>query len=564
MFAVGLTTAAVAFVAHALVPAMPWPAAIALGAIVAPPDAVAATAVLRPLHPPHRLLTILEGESLLNDASALLIYRLAVGAAAAGSFSAAEVAPAFLLAVAGSLVVGPALGWLLLRSMNRVQHVPTVIILQFITTFVVWIVAEHLAVVGGVDDRVFRDLRRSIRAAANAGTPADSRLCRVGDGGLRVNILAFIFIGLQIRPILASLEPGEAGRYLAVAGAVLLTVIVVRFAWHMPFNAVVRWRDRTVGFHPPRPMLRATVGSGLLISWAGMRGIVSLATALALPLAVPVSRPDRADRVLRGPRHAGDPGTDAEALAARCSTCMTMTRWAAKCARLARARWRPSTRASQTTSRRSRSTVRKQFKVQLTTANGPGGRRSRAAHGRNTASSIAEALDAARQAVIAMRAERRDRRRRVPPDRGAAGLDGNGRRPPGGEFGMSTIPSGSELARPFLPAKDFDLSKRFYEALGFEKVLDSEVAIFNAGSGGFILQRYYQKEWAENFMMQLMVDDLDAWWLHISGLDLPGRFGVQPPKAPMMQPWGLRISYVVDPSGVLWHVAQRRTGAAQD
>ena len=129
---------------------------------------------------------------------------------------------------------------------------------------------------------------------------------------------------------------------------------------------------------------------------------------------------------------------------------------------------------------------------------------------------------------------------------------------------MSTIPSGSELARPFLPAKDFDLSKRFYEALGFEKVLDSEVAIFNAGSGGFILQRYYQKDWAENFMMQLMVDDLDAWWLHISGLDLPGRFGVPAPKAPMMQPWGLRISYVVDPSGVLWHVAQRRAGAAQD
>ena len=129
---------------------------------------------------------------------------------------------------------------------------------------------------------------------------------------------------------------------------------------------------------------------------------------------------------------------------------------------------------------------------------------------------------------------------------------------------MGDIPTGAELARPFLPTRDFDLSKRFYEALGFEKVLDSEVAIFNAGSGGFILQRYYQKEWAENFMMQLMVDDLDAWWLHISGLDLPGRFGVQPPKAPMMQPWGLRISYVVDPSGVLWHVAQRRAGAAHD
>src|SRR5947199_1979876 len=109
--AVGLTTAAVALVAHAIVPALPWAAAIALGAIVAPPDAVAATAVLRPLHPPPRLLTILEGESLLNDASALLIYRLAVGAVAAGTFSAQDVAPTFLLGVLGSLVAGLPLGW---------------------------------------------------------------------------------------------------------------------------------------------------------------------------------------------------------------------------------------------------------------------------------------------------------------------------------------------------------------------------------------------------------------------------------------------------------------------
>lgn len=129
---------------------------------------------------------------------------------------------------------------------------------------------------------------------------------------------------------------------------------------------------------------------------------------------------------------------------------------------------------------------------------------------------------------------------------------------------MSGIPKGNELARPFLPAKDFDLSKRFYETLGFTKVLDGEVAIFNAGSGGFIIQRYYQKDWAENSMMQLMVDDLDRWWAHLSALDLPGRFGVRPPQAPAMQPWGLRIAYVFDPSGVLWHVAQRREGAVQD
>src|SRR5829696_5257410 len=121
--AVGLTTAAVAVVARALVPEMPWAAAIALGAVVAPPDAAAATAVLRPLRPPHRILTILEGESLLNDASALLIYRLGVAAVAANGFSIGAVAPAFLLAVAGSVVVGPALGWVSVRLLGSVQHV---------------------------------------------------------------------------------------------------------------------------------------------------------------------------------------------------------------------------------------------------------------------------------------------------------------------------------------------------------------------------------------------------------------------------------------------------------
>jgi catechol 2,3-dioxygenase-like lactoylglutathione lyase family enzyme len=129
---------------------------------------------------------------------------------------------------------------------------------------------------------------------------------------------------------------------------------------------------------------------------------------------------------------------------------------------------------------------------------------------------------------------------------------------------MNSIFTGTERMRAFVPAQDFDLSKRFYEALGFEKVLDGEVAIFNVGSGGFILQRYYQKDWAENFMMQLLVDDLDAWWQHIVSLDLPTNFGVSAPKPPTLQPWGLRLAYVVDPSGVLWHISQRREGAIQD
>jgi uncharacterized glyoxalase superfamily protein PhnB len=129
---------------------------------------------------------------------------------------------------------------------------------------------------------------------------------------------------------------------------------------------------------------------------------------------------------------------------------------------------------------------------------------------------------------------------------------------------MAMVATGTELVRPFLPAKDFTKSKRFYEALGFEKILDADVAIFRLGSSGFILQNYFQEDWAGNFMMQLMVDDLDVWWAHIASLDLTKAFDVPQPKPPTMQPWGLRIAYVVDPSGVLWHVAQRREGAVQD
>jgi monovalent cation/hydrogen antiporter len=285
--AVGLTTAAVAVVAHGLVPAMPWAAAIALGAVVAPPDAVAATAVLRPLRPPHRILTILEGESLLNDASALLIYRLAVGAVAANQFSVAAVAPTFVLAIAGSLVVGPVLGWLTLRLLDRVQHVPTAIVVQFVVTFSVWMLAEHIGLSGVLTMVCFA---ATVAQTAPERIPAAIRIPTYAvweTAVFALNILAFIFIGLQLRPILNGLETAARGRYFAVAGAVVVTVIIVRLAWHMSFNAVLRWRDRRYGFHPPRPMLRPTVGSGLVISWAGMRGIVSLAAALALPAAFP-------------------------------------------------------------------------------------------------------------------------------------------------------------------------------------------------------------------------------------------------------------------------------------
>ena len=279
-----LTTIAVAVVVRALVPDMPWAAAIALGAIVAPPDAAAATAVLRQLKPPHRILTILEGESLLNDATALLIYRLAVGAVVANEFAVREVAPAFLFAVAGSIVVGPALAWVTLPVLKRVTDVPTAIILQFITTFGVWILAERLGLSG-----VLTMVCYAIAIARRAPEVVPARIrvpaYAVWDTMVFVlNVLAFVFIGLQVRPILMGLDPAKRTLYFQVAAAVLLTAILVRIAWVMTHNGLVRWKIRRHGFHPPRPTLRPSVRTGLVVSWAGMRGIVSLAAALAIPM----------------------------------------------------------------------------------------------------------------------------------------------------------------------------------------------------------------------------------------------------------------------------------------
>ena len=278
-----LTTFVVAVVARALVPAMPWAAAIALGAIVSPPDAAAATAVLRQLRPPHRILTILEGESLLNDASALLIYRLAVGAVAMNSFSIGSLAPTLLFVVVGSLVLGPVLAWLFLWITKNFCDVPTAIILQFISTFSVWIIADRLGL-----SSVLTTVSYAIAIARKAPerTPARIRLpaYAVWDTAVFVlNVLAFVFIGLQIRPILTSLESGMRMRYLFVAGVVLLTVILVRIVWVMTHNTIARWKNRRFGFHPRRPMSPATIGSGLIISWSGMRGVITLAAALALP-----------------------------------------------------------------------------------------------------------------------------------------------------------------------------------------------------------------------------------------------------------------------------------------
>ena len=111
--------------------------------------------------------------------------------------------------------------------------------------------------------------------------------------------------------------------------------------------------------------------------------------------------------------------------------------------------------------------------------------------------------------------------------------------------------------RPFVPARDFALSKRFYQALGFRlSHEEGQIALLKAGSFSFILQDFYNKEMAENLMVQLMVRDADAWWRGVDTAALAAEFGVKPPRAPAIQPWGLKVGFLFDPSGVLWHVAE--------
>lgn len=288
LVAVGLTTVAVAIVVHWLLPAMPWAAAIALGAIVAPPDAAAATAVLRSVKLPYRVLKILEGESLLNDASALLIYRVAVSAALATSLSASHVVPALTAAIIGSLVAGYAFARISMLVTARITDVPSTIIMQFAGTFTVWIAAEKLGLSGILTIVVYAvTLARNVPAY----TPARLRVPSYAVWETIVyllNVMAFVLIGTQLRPIWAALDDSVRWQYSVIAGAVLATVIVTRIVWVMANNTVWRLLIFRFGLKPRRATISPpSQKGGLLVAWSGMRGIVTLAAAFALPEGFP-------------------------------------------------------------------------------------------------------------------------------------------------------------------------------------------------------------------------------------------------------------------------------------
>ena len=208
--AVALTIVVVAVVARLLVPDLPWAVAVALGAIVAPPDAAAATTVLKQLRPPHRLLVIIEGESLFNDASALLVYRMAVAATVTGSVSGWQALPTLLGVTIGSVVLGLALARPTLALNARINDVATAVVVQFCGTFAVWMLAERLHLSGIITMVVFA-MAASRRAPEV--TPARIRIPSWAVWEVAVfvlNVLAFVLVGFQLKSI-AERASGAAG-----------------------------------------------------------------------------------------------------------------------------------------------------------------------------------------------------------------------------------------------------------------------------------------------------------------------------------------------------------------
>lgn len=230
---------------------------------------------------------ILEGESLFNDASALLIYRFAVLAVVSGGLDPVRVVPLSILALIGSVALGYALAHLFLRLTRRIEDTSSSIVLQFATTFGVWILAERLALSAIVTVVVY-----AITAARNspAWTPARQRVPSYAVWETVVfilNVLAFVLIGLQLRPILSGLLPEQRVDYFTVAGLVLLTVVLVRFGWATLYFAIARTCARIFGRSRESSGTVVSPKASLLVGWCGMRGIVTLAAAYALPETFP-------------------------------------------------------------------------------------------------------------------------------------------------------------------------------------------------------------------------------------------------------------------------------------
>jgi len=274
------TTVAVAAVAHTFVDDLSWPVAFVLGAIVAPTDAVAATAIASRLGIPRRLVALLEGESLVNDATALVTYRYAVAAVVTGSFSLWDASWHFVLAVLGGVGIGLGVGFLIRQVRRRLDHSPTEIAIALFSGYFAYLPAEAAGV-------------SAVLAAVTVGvyvgwytpelTTVQTRL--QGDAVWEIlvfllNALLFVLVGLQLRPILDGLSGVPTGTLVADALVVSGAVMLVRYAWIFPATYLPRFLFPRIRARDPYPPWQHPT----LLGWAGLRGAVSMAAALALPL----------------------------------------------------------------------------------------------------------------------------------------------------------------------------------------------------------------------------------------------------------------------------------------
>jgi len=270
LLAVGLvlaTMGAVAVVAHAIVPGMSWEAAFVLGAIVGPTDPVSATATFSRIGAPARVRLLVEGEAMINDGTALVAYRVALVAATTGAFSAGDALLDFLVSASGGIAVGLAAGWLGTQAVRRQSDVALSIFITVIVAYGSYIVAEEIGVSG-----VLAAVASGIYSGWNAHSAMDAgtRLSGVAFWGVMVfglEALLFVLLGLQAPRLAQELDIGALALQALV---VALTVIAVRMAWTaIPFGSIGNGaRER------------------IAVGWAGMRGAISLAAALAVPIEV--------------------------------------------------------------------------------------------------------------------------------------------------------------------------------------------------------------------------------------------------------------------------------------
>jgi Na+/H+ antiporter len=284
---VAVTTLAVGATLKLLVPDVPWAAAFVLGAIVSPPDAVAATAILSRLHMPRRIVTILEGESLVNDASGLVLYKFAVAAVLTGTFSLMDATVQFAAVSVGGIAAGIALAFLYIAVHKRLGD-PFIEVLTVLTIpYAAYLAAEALHV-SGVLAVVAAGLVRGRYAPEIVS--AEMRIMARSVWNVLVfllNSLVFILIGLQIHGVVGNLGHFPPALLAAIGISVTAAAVAVRFAWVFP----VAWLPRRLSGNLLEDTPRPRTSELVIISWCGMRGIVSLAAALALPLTLPGGAP---------------------------------------------------------------------------------------------------------------------------------------------------------------------------------------------------------------------------------------------------------------------------------